>query len=70
MTYLMADDRLSEKNLMVMGGSLFLCMLPRVGWCWPGRGECWVDAVDVVDDVVVAAGMALLSLEQCNINVR
>jgi hypothetical protein len=28
----------------------------------PG-GECWVDA-DVVADVVAAAGMALLSLEQ------
>ena len=34
----------------------------------PG-GECWVDVV-VVADVVAAAGMALLSLEQCNIKVR
>ena len=41
-----------------------------VGVC-PGRGGCWVDAVVVdVDDDVVAAGMALLSLEQCNIKVK
>ena len=29
--YLMADDRSTEKDLMVMGWNLFWCMLPRVG---------------------------------------
>ena len=29
--YLMADDRSTERDLMGMSWSLFLCMLPRLG---------------------------------------
>ena len=48
-----------------------ICVGPG-GECWSKwRGECWVDAAVVVVGVVVAAaGMALLSLEQANINIR
>ena len=72
-SYLISGDRSTEKDSMVMGGSYYVysaecevCVGPGEECSSARRLECLVDAVVVV--AVVAAGMALLSLDQSNID--